>query len=197
MGTDQRTGGRGNKKLIGAWFYSVSLQVRRSLAAAITILIIGGASVLWLLGTINFAHAREAVETQPQRVAVITDIEHKYRGSDDYFIELGDERLELDYANFLDDDRVGSLATYVVDPNDEQHLIVVGERDDWHDTLARDLKLSAALCGLVLFLVGTAVHSIVPEDFEKAMGGLLSARDRRKSERRPHRQRKTPGRHAA
>lgn len=156
-------------------------------------------------GEADFRHARDAVASEPHRTAVLVDVEHRYKGEDEYLIEVdGQERL-LDFAHFLPDDSIGSRVSYVVDPDDKLHFIAVGEPEDWAANTGRDVLVSAVITVMTLIFVGVAVGRIIPEDAEAAAGRAFDFVEEKlparapKEKHRPRRRRRRgggTGRHA-
>lgn len=184
-----RSGGR--KK--NGWadrFYAVPLGLRRFLAFGAAVLIALAALIIVRAADADFDHARRAVETQTRTYTTITDIRFVPRSGDHYYVRMNGEEFELDYAHFLSDVSIGTQVSYVVDPKDDQHLIAVGEPEDWEDDVWRETGASIVISVMVLLFAGFAAERMLPEDADALMFRAIDAQDRRRAKRRQERPRR-------
>ncbi len=129
MGPRRRPAGRSKRSELGGRFNAWPLRRRRIAAALVSLLIALSAAAFVARLEVNHAHSREAVLTQEHHRSVIVDVEPN-RGSDTYFIDVDGKEQVVDYTLHRLGTSAGAPVEYVVDPEDESHLIVVGTPAD-------------------------------------------------------------------
>jgi hypothetical protein len=154
------------QRKVGERFDELPLGFRRCVALTVVLVLVVSAVLLLTAAETGFAHARHAVQTQEHRRAVLIDIQHRGRAGTFHIIRVNGEDRELDFANFLPSDTIGTSVSYVVDPEDENHLIAIGTPEDWQDNAWNQFlaSLFAAVC--VLAFSGMTVARAIPEDVE-------------------------------
>ncbi len=115
----------------------------------IVLALIAAAVLVNAAASAGFAHAREMVRTQPHRQAPLVKEERSHRGADVYWVSVDGQMRDVDFAHFLPHESIGSRMDYVVDAEDETHLIAVGDEESWGEDRWRGIVpvlLSIAGC---------------------------------------------------
>ncbi|RJT95238.1 hypothetical protein D6T65_16735 [Arthrobacter frigidicola] len=112
----------------------------------------------------EFDRAGEAVRTQEHQWSIIIDKDPRRRGGTRYYVLVDGRKEVLDYADVLPDKSLYAPVWYVVDPEEESHLIAVGSPGDWEDKPWNTSFGAAVLAAFALVAVTSVWWRIVPED---------------------------------
>ncbi|WP_294569266.1 hypothetical protein [uncultured Arthrobacter sp.] len=112
----------------------------------------------------EFDRAGEAVRTQEHQWSIIIDKDPRRRGGTRYYVLVDGRKEVLDYAGVLPDKSLYAPVWYVVDPEEESHLIAVGSPGDWEDKPWNTSFSSAVLAAFALVAITSVWWRIIPED---------------------------------
>lgn len=154
------------------------LPVRDLIAVFTVVLALGCVVVPALLGGADFQRSGELAETQTRQSATLVEVVDAGRGDDAYYVQLGDDEVEVDYGWFIADPTPGTTVEVVRDPENPIHVIAVGTPQDWADRpwLIAVTAVVALVVGCLAALV--AGLRVVPERAGPALETLFKARDR-------------------
>jgi hypothetical protein len=142
------------------------IRPRRAAAALIALLVALGGILLSVHTENEFDRSGELVRTQDHRSGMLLYGSPRQGGRCDYYVMVEGKPLLLDYSGSLPDDSRHVIVEYVVDPENEEHLIAVGSPEDWENKPWNTL-LAASVGGFSVLAFSVATwHRIVPEDGE-------------------------------
>jgi hypothetical protein len=142
------------------------IRPRRAGAALISLLFAVGGILMSVHTETEFDRAGEYVKTQEHRSGMLLYGSPRPDGRCDFYVVVEGKAVLLDYAEFLPDDSGHVIVEYVVDPENEEHLIAVGSPGDWDDKSRNTYLGTSVLVLCVLAMIIATWSRIVPEDEE-------------------------------
>lgn len=141
--------------------------LRRAVAALLTL-------VFLLLAVLFSVGSKEATEydaqltrSEPHFSAPLTAIRNCGRACTDYILSTDHGDITLGNADALHDTELGEDIEYVIDPNDPEWTIAVGEPDDWEPNPTGDIFILLIALVIALGISAWAIYKLVPEDIKR------------------------------
>ncbi len=164
MGSGGRRVSREKRRKLAHRIEGWPVRPRRTAAVLVTLFIALSGVVFSVQMEAEFDRAGEAVRTQEHQWSIIVDKDPRRRGGTRYYVLVDGRKEVLDDAGFLSDKSLYAPVWYVVDPEDEFHLIAVGSPGDWEDKPWNTYFGAAVLAAFALVAITSAWWRIVPED---------------------------------
>lgn len=140
--------------------------LRDALVGATVVLAVGLVVVIAFTAETDTRRNAQLVETQPREQAAFVEAGPGIRHDHVYYVRFRGEEVKADYGWLIRDQTPGASVEVVQDPNDPDHVIVVGTPEDWGASPQTVVIISGF--ALVVGLVAAVVAGIkfVPERAE-------------------------------
>lgn len=144
-----------------------SLPLRRTAAVLLPLVFLLLAVLLAVGSQETFEHDAQLTRSEPHLSAPLVEIQDCGRSCTDYVLSTDGGVLTLSSSHALYDAELGDEIEYVVDPEDPEWTVAVGELADWEPDPAGDLLLLIVSIGVALWMSAWFINKLVPEDLKR------------------------------
>ncbi|MFB0834276.1 hypothetical protein ACX8Z9_14435 [Arthrobacter halodurans] len=107
------------------------MPLRRAIAVGIAVVLVALAFGMDAASRESFESDARLVATQPHLSAPLVDVRNCGRACTEYVVAVDGREIVLDNDGALHDPRIGEAVRYVVDPEDPDRTVAVGEPENW------------------------------------------------------------------
>lgn len=143
------------------------MPLRRAIAVGIAVVLVALAFGMDAASRESFESDARLVATQPHLSAPLVDVRNCRRACTEYVVAVDGREIVLDNDGALHDPRIGAAVRYVVDPEDPDRAIAVGEPEDWIPDHTGDLILLVFFVAVALGTSAWVAYKFLPEDVER------------------------------
>lgn len=144
-----------------------SLPLRRAAAVLLPLVFLLLAVFFFIGSQESFEHAAQLTRSEPHLSAPLVEIQDCGRSCTDYVLSTDGGQLTLSNSNALYGAELGDEIEYVVDPEDPDWTVAVGEPADWEPDPSSDLLLLVISIGVALWMSAWSIRKLIPEDLKR------------------------------